>query len=93
METIYFPLTVTIGERGQKAGSNFQLLVATPEALRSRAGNGDYVLAGRATLVVTSFSWHALRKAVEEIVASCTGRDLDESVEKLRRYFDWEYEA
>ena len=89
---IYFLVQIEIGERGDDRQDLFQVMVATPEALRSRATGGAVLLVDRATLVVNELSWKTLMQELGRIVEVCCGSDWNESVLKLQRYLRWEYE-
>jgi ribosome biogenesis protein Tsr3 len=89
-EAVRFLLELEIGEAGNERKDLFQVVVATPEGLR--AGAKDSVIADRATIVVSEYSWIQLRRAVEQIVERCEAPTWKEAVLRLQRYFRWEYE-
>ncbi len=92
-EEVYFLVEVEIGERNDERCDLFQLVVATPEGLRKQAEyvDGD-VVADRATLVLSNFSWRGLWMALKRILEASQGNDWSESLLKLQRYMRWEYE-
>ncbi len=81
---------------GQGAADLFQIVVATPEGLRkhqeTHADALGEVLSERAMLVVSDYSWPRVRRTLKDIVKRCEGADWTESVARLQRYFEWEYE-
>jgi hypothetical protein len=87
---VYLYLQVEIGADGEEGSDVFGLMVCTPEGLRSHAR--EPVIAQRATLVISDFSWEQVFAAVRDIVGKCTGTDWNDSVIRLQRYFRWEYE-
>jgi Immunity protein 8 len=89
---VYFVIELEIGRRGDPRADLFQVLVATPEGLRAR-GTGDDVIVDRNALVLSEFvSWPRLRDCLQRIVDSCAREEWRESVARLQRYFQWEYE-
>ena len=89
-EEVYFPLELNIGERGDPASDIFDVLIATPEALRERART--LVLAERAILLVGDYHWPEIERAIQEIVQHCAAPTWTEAVLRLQLYFRWEYE-
>jgi hypothetical protein len=89
-DDVYVLLEVEIGVAGEDGADIFQLMIATPEGLRRHAG-GE-VIAERALVVVSDFSWAQVRKTLGAIVDRCAANDWSESVLRLQRYFSWEYE-
>jgi hypothetical protein len=86
-------LALEIGVAGTKGADLFYVTVATPEGL-SEAEREDEVgaLASRATIVVGTFSWKKVHAIIRKIVRQCEAATWDESLGKLQRYFQWEYE-
>lgn len=91
-EAAHFLVELGIGEAGVEGTDVFYVVVTTPEALRTKATEGENVLRDRATLVVSDFDWPRIRRTLETIVESCAAKDWRESVLRLQRYFKWEYE-
>lgn len=89
-DSVKFLLELEIGEAGDESKDLFQVVVATPEGLR--AGAGDGVIADRATIVVSEYSWIQVQRAVEQIVERCEAPTWEEAVLRLQRFFRWEYE-
>lgn len=89
-EQVRFLLELEVGEAGDDRKDLFQVVVATPEGLRASATGP--IIADRATIVVSEYSWGQVRRTVEQIVERCQAPTWEESVLKLQRYFRWEYE-
>ena len=90
LEEVRFLLEMEVGEVGKEGKDLFQVLIATPEGLRSAAV--DPVIAERATILVSEYSWVQVRRTIEQILKRCEGPTWVESVLRLQRYFRWEYE-
>jgi hypothetical protein len=88
---IHFPLEMSIGVKGEKGGDQFQVLVASPEALRARAKD-QTCDTRRHCLIVFKYDWKAIRKTLEKIVSDCAAPTWEEAAQKLSRHFQWEYE-
>ncbi len=89
---VYILVEMSIQERGAKGADLFQVMVATPEALRRRSRRGSPILVDRAIIIVSEFSWTEIRKHIDLIVKGCEGDTWNEAVLRLQRYFRWEYE-
>ena len=91
LEEVYFPLDLTISLPGDIGGEVFEIMVVTPEALRSHTELG-FCFPGRHYLIVSNYDWNKILSAVQELVDQCEGDSWQDIVELLRRYFYWEYE-
>lgn len=89
---IYFVLEMEIGYKSKDSADVFQVIVATPEAIRSREKHLPNYIPGRKYFIVLSYSWADLEKELTKIVEGCSAETWEESVKKLSRYFLWEYE-
>jgi Immunity protein 8 len=49
-------------------------------------------MSDRALLLLSKYSWRAVQRHVRNIVKRCESERWDDSVLKLQRYFQWEYE-
>lgn len=86
-------LQLEVGVVGQLGADTFNVVVATPEGLSSLAQDDELgALAHRATIVVREFTWKKVRTVLEGILRQCVAPTWSESVLKLQRYFQWEYE-
>jgi hypothetical protein len=92
MEDVYYPLELTIGIKGDKRGDVFQVLVATPEAIRSRFSSTKKCLTGRHVLLVTEHDWPSITKYCESIVGQCADETWEKVAVCLSRFFRWEFE-
>ena len=89
-EDVWFLLDVEIGEVGDPRRDVFYITVGTPEALLRRGRPADEKRRG--LLVISLQSARDIRLAVETLVQSCNSSSWIESVEKLRRYFYYEFD-
>ncbi len=89
-----FLVEVEIGERGSRGADLFQAMIATPAGLTSelRCSEAPGLISCRALLVLPVFSWEAVSYALESVVAGCTASDWLDSVAKLEKFFQHEYE-
>ena len=92
IEDTYLLLELQIEDEEAASGNVFSVIVATPEALRSRR-KSHFVLSQRGTLVVSEYDWGRLRAHLEQLVANCSASGWATTVDCLRRYFLWEYES
>lgn len=88
---VFFPLCIEVGERGKSGGNLFQVVVATPEGIRS-FGEKYGQLPDRNVLVCLDYEWVQIEARVSRIVASCARDSWQESMSSLQRFFQWEYE-
>lgn len=92
-EEIFFLIEIEIGETGVEGADLFQVVVATPEALRARSITGKYTIRDRSTIVVSNYDWKKIKNALEAIIRSCESESWETSTLNLQRYFVWEYET
>lgn len=90
---VHFTLDMEIGQRDEEGVNLFYVTIATPAALAHKAGDGEIVLADRALMVISEFQWDALLAHINATITDCDGPSWERSVEKLVRYFRWEYEG
>ncbi len=91
LEDIYVGLQLMIGPAGEPGADMFQLLVATPQALRAHRLPGSRP-SYQYCLVVHDYDWPEIRSKIEQIVAGCEGNDWLAIAEKLARHFRWEFQ-
>ena len=89
---VFFLVEMEIGEAGVDGTDLFQVVVATPEALRAKSKAEAITIRERSTLVVSNYDWHEIKKSLESIVRKCESENWAVSTLKLQRYFNWEYE-
>lgn len=78
-----------VGPLGLKGRERFELLVVTPQWLRSRHGARGHVK-GRGLLLVFEWDYERIRGWLAKEVEACTGRSWPEVVRKVERIADWE---
>jgi hypothetical protein len=83
------PLVLEVGPLGLKGRERFDLLVVTPQWLRTRHGARGAVT-GRGKLLVFEWDYERLRTFLAKQVESCTGKSWPEVVRKVERIADWE---
>ena len=71
-------LELDIGTVGDPGADIFHVILATPAALRVHRRRGVRP-APRHCLVVMDYEWPAIRRRLDEVVASCAGEDWPES--------------
>ena len=91
LEDIYFPLGLILGTEGTRRGDLFYVLVASPEALRSRTYLGKCFL-NRHLLIVREYDWPAILAEVHQVIEACESTTWLETAHKLSRWFHWEFE-
>jgi hypothetical protein len=82
---------VHIGQKPGKGADAFTLRVATPAGLAAQPDKNS-IIAQSPILVMRRFDFDELWNWLEKTVVSCQGDTWPESVEKLKRYFKWEFE-
>lgn len=91
LESLHFGLELSIGSPGGDAADLFQIVIASPEALRRQLGT-IRIVSGRHHLIVSSYDWPEIQRYLEELVSKCAAPTWPEAAAKLSRHFDWEYE-
>ena len=82
-------VTARIGPSGGEAGDYFHFMVGTPAGLAQENYSGW----GKALLVLPEFSWPAVERAVERLLAQCAGPSWEAVAAKLASHLQWEYEG
>jgi hypothetical protein len=82
-------LVLEVGPLGLKGRERFDLLVVTPQWLRTRHGARGAVK-GRGKLLVFEWDYERLRAFLAKEVEACTGKSWPEVVRKVERIADWE---
>lgn len=83
---------LSIGPKPGKGADTFTLRVANPAGLAT-LNVKDGIIASRPLLVMDRYDFDNLWRWLEERVATCDGNTWPEIVEKLRLYFEWEYDS
>lgn len=90
-EDVFICLDIEVGFADEESGVNlFYVTLATPEALRRHCN--PPVLVKNRTIVISDYSYDAVRDAVLEILSKCTRDSWNDSCVALQRYFQWEFE-
>lgn len=85
-------MTATIGERGNDAADNFQLIVCNPAWIATQVPNGSGIWP-RGMLIVETISPGHVRKTLETLVYQFRrSHSWPAFTERLSRYLLWEYE-
>lgn len=92
LEDVYYPLELSIGIAGDDRSDVFQVLVATPEAIRSRLFGKTRCLIGRHILLVTGHDWPSIAKYCASLVETCTEDNWEDAARRLSHFFCWEFE-
>jgi hypothetical protein len=85
----WFSLDIGDDESSGGGTETFQVLVATPAAVRRAKANRG----GFRGIIVDVFEPEAVEKALREHVSAITGRSWEEICDKLRRIMLWECEG
>jgi hypothetical protein len=84
-------VSLDIGPKPGKGADSFNIRVASPAGLATLDAK-DGIVAGRPLLVMQRYDYDSLWRWLEGKVAVCEAETWPACVEKLRRYFDWEYD-
>ena len=82
-------VTARIGPAGGEAGDNFHFMVGTPSGLAQEGYTGW----GTTLLVLPEFSWQAVERAIERLLAQCAGPSWEAVAVALSKHLQWEYES
>jgi hypothetical protein len=82
-------IEVEIGPSGVTGGDLFHFEVVTPQALLRRGGSQW----GRGMLIVQSFSWEAVDRALSKLVLHATAETWTEAAAQLNREMHWEFDG
>jgi len=91
-EEATYLLTLAISMAGQGGADLFYTRISTPAALAARTPEAPTVMSSRAAMIVSAFHWPTVEQHLEKLMKSCAAPTWAESVERLLRYFSWEYE-
>src|SRR5262245_19332185 len=87
LEDVYYPLELSIGATGDKRADVFQVVVATPEAIRCRLSSAKKCLTGRHILLVAEHNWPSIAKYCESLVEQCADDTWEKVASRLARFF------
>lgn len=89
----FFLLQLEVGAVGSAAADTFDVVIATPEGLAHIAPeDGTGAISKRATIVLREFTWARVHATISQILRDCQSSTWTESVQRLQRYFAWEFE-
>lgn len=88
---VYFTLEIEIASDGDTSGQIFQMIVATPDALKKRRDK-DAIFSGRGLLITVDYNWQKIEDTLNEILEKCAGDTWEDIVQQLLKFFWWEYE-
>lgn len=83
------PLVLEVGPLGLKGRERFDLLVVTPQWLRTRHGARGAVK-GHGLLLVFEWNYARIRDFLAKEVEACAGGSWPDVVRKVGRFADWE---
>jgi hypothetical protein len=87
-------LSLSIGTADAEGADDFEVCVATPDGLKSSAGQRIKPKGGNPPpIVLQEYSWDGVAREIERRLSACAGTDWLEMQEKLRLLFNWEYEG
>jgi hypothetical protein len=83
-------LTLHIGSPGNAAADLFQVRIANHAGFRGPAGNRA---SHSCTLLVEPYSWSAVLRGVDSLLANCAAERWVDVQDRLRKVFRWEFEG
>jgi hypothetical protein len=103
-EDVYLGFTLSIGPCDEAGSEYFGITVATPEAIKERQQQPKWKDTSNRKrpvkrphhtklLVVQQYNWQEIKETLERMVRECEGMTWEQTVNFLRKHFDWEYEG
>ncbi|AVS77653.1 hypothetical protein C8234_05890 [Paracidovorax avenae] len=89
---IFKIICVDIGEIKKKNSDRFFIKIATPDGLKQVESVGN-IVTSRPLLIVKEYDFTSILEWIGRVINSCEGETWRECVEKLRFYFDWEFDG
>lgn len=86
-----FLLQAMVGIQGQNGEESFNIMVCTPDWLKSEFPK-DATIWGRHYLIVFEYNFERISHFIIEYVKKCTGKDWQEIADRLARIGHWEFE-
>ncbi|QTD48278.1 hypothetical protein J3U87_22085 [Sulfidibacter corallicola] len=89
-------MLIKIGQKGKRGADEFTLHLATPDGLKDQNSSDEIhglILAQPPLVVMKAYYFEELWRWLVQIVESCESETWLSSVDKLKRYFCWEYEG
>lgn len=84
-------INLEIGVKNKKGSDCFTINLATPDGLKLLLAETGFVTK-RSLLLVEKYNFDEIWYSLEKIITSCEDDSWPLCVEKLRKYFDWEYD-
>jgi len=81
-------IEVSIGPKGQEGADIFSFEVVTPRFLMKKTETHW----GRGYLIVDSFSWSGVEKAVQKLLSHCLRQTWQETAMEIAKDLHWEFE-
>lgn len=86
-----FWVSMLIGPDDEEGSEIFQLLICTPDWIKSEYHNSSAVW-GRHMLIVFEYDLGAIKTEIERYLGSCVGDDWHSLAMKVSRVASWEFE-
>jgi len=80
-----------IGPAGSVAEESFDLVLCTPDWLRSQCSQDRKPLFGAQHLIVNHYDYEQVRSSIADLCSSIEGSDWAEVASKLNVYASWEF--
>jgi hypothetical protein len=81
-------IEVEIGPKGREGAEIFSFEVVTPKFLIGKTGTRW----GRGYLIMDSFSWVGVEKAIQKLLSHCARQTWQETAIEIAKELDWEFE-
>ncbi len=91
-QDVFVNIELSIGTKDRDGTDIFQVVVATPEAIRKRIDKMGGLLSGRGLLVVAHYDWKEIFRHCQNLVTHSGGDTWSQICEHLSRHFLWEFE-
>ncbi|WP_286968842.1 Imm8 family immunity protein [Flavobacterium sp. UBA4854] len=91
-EVISELINLEIGIKNKKGSDGFTFTLVTPQGFQLLLREKGIIATRRPLLIVERYNFDHIWNSLEEIIASCQDDSWSLCVEKLKKYFDWEYD-
>jgi hypothetical protein len=81
-------IEVQIGPKGQKGADIFSFEAVTPKSLIGKTERRW----GRGLLILDTFSWSGVEKALEKLLMHCARQTWEETAKEIAKELDWEFD-
>ncbi|APR39179.1 MULTISPECIES: immunity 8 family protein [unclassified Paraburkholderia] len=86
-----FWVTVQVGPDNEEGGHLYQILVCTPDWIKTKYLHAGAVW-GRHMLIVSHYDCDRIKSEIARYVEGCTGKNFWELAQKVARIGAWEFE-